>query len=82
MTEGKMLTVRLDPDLEKEIEKISKIEGISKSRLIRESIKEYIKNYNKPTLYDAGKDMFGKYELEDNKLSLHSEKLLRDHFKK
>ena len=69
MTEGKLLTVRLDPSLEKEIEKISKIEGISKSRLIRRSIKDL-------------KDMFGKYELEDNRFSLHSEKLLRDHFNK
>ena len=76
-----MLTVRLEQSLEMEIEKISKIEGISKSKLIRKSIKAYLNKYKKPSLFEVGKDMFGKYELEDNKLSLNSENLLRDHFK-
>ena len=40
-------------------------------------------NKSKTTsLFDTGKNMFGKYELEDNKLSLKSEDILRKYFKK
>ena len=76
-----MLTIRLDNDLEIEIERMAKLEGISKSKFVRRSIIEYIKRYNKPTLYQVGKDMFGKYKTDDNKLSITCEKILRNHFK-
>ena len=76
-----MLTIRLENDLENEIERMAKLEGISKSKFVRRSIIEYIKRYNKPTLYQVGKDMFDKYNINDDKLSIRSEKILRNHFK-
>ena len=39
-----MLTIRLEGELEREIEKISKSEGISKSEFIRKTIREDLKN--------------------------------------
>jgi len=76
-----MLTLRLDKNTEQEIEKLSKSEGISKSELIRKSINEYLLSRKKPSLYEAGKDLFDKYSFDNENLSVDSEKILRKYFK-
>ncbi len=77
-----MLTLRLDKNIEQEIEKVSKSEGISKSELIRKSINEYLLNRKKTSLYGEGKVLFGKYSFDNENLSVDSEKILRKHFKR
>lgn len=76
-----MLTLRLDKNIEQEIAKLSKTEGISKSELIRKSINEYLLSHKKPSLYEAGKDLFGKYSIDNENLSVDSEEILRKRFK-
>lgn len=77
-----MLTLRLDKSTESEIEKMSRIQGISKSDLLRKCIKEYILNHKKPSLSEAGRKIFGKYSFKNKNLSVDSEKILRKHFQK
>ena len=75
-----MITLRLDPEMEKQVELYSKIKGISKSELVRESICEYLDTRLKPSLFEAGKEYFEKYELDDEDLSNNSEDILRRRF--
>jgi len=65
-----MLTVRLSEDLEKEIERIATEEKATKSQVIKNALKEYIKKrkLNK-TPYELGKDLFGKFEFDEESLS-------------
>ena len=65
-----MLTVRLPEDLEKEIERIATEEKATKSQVIKNALKEYIKKrkINK-TPYELGKDLFGKFEFDEETLS-------------
>jgi metal-responsive CopG/Arc/MetJ family transcriptional regulator len=77
-----MLTIRLEEELEREIEKISKSEGISKSEFIRRTIREYLRNRKEPDMYEVGKEMFNKYSFADKNLSVNTEKILKDHFRK
>lgn len=77
-----MLTLRLDEELEREIENISNAEGLSKSEFIRKTVREYIKNRKKASVYDVGKEMFNKYSFADKNFSINSETILREHFRK
>ena len=56
------ISVRLDDDLEHDLESVALRTGHSKSYIIKESLKEYLaKQKPQPTAYDLGKDLFGKY---------------------
>ncbi len=57
-----MLTVKLDPALEVEIEKAAALAGTSKSEFVRRAVKNVLRkpNKRKPTPYELGKDLFGK----------------------
>ncbi len=64
-----MLTVRLDNELEIEIKNVAKNMHISKSELVRRSLIEFVKNTPKPSPWQLGKELFGKYESENSNLS-------------
>jgi len=74
-----MLTVRLPEDLEKEIEKIAAEEKATKSQVIKNALKEYIKKkkINK-TPYELGKDLFGKFEFTEETLSKTYKKRVKE----
>lgn len=56
------ISVRLDDELEHDLESVALRTGQSKSHIIKQSLKEYLaKQKPQPTAYELGKDLFGKY---------------------
>jgi len=73
-----MITVRLNPELAKKLEITAKQLGMTKSELIRRSVEEYLKNIEaKPSPWELGKDIFGKYASGKGSLSQDRKKILR-----
>lgn len=73
-----MMTLRIDEDLEKKIERASINLGISKSELLRRSVQEFIAGMSKPDPWDVGKDLFGKYRSGRHDLSTNRKTIIRD----
>ncbi|MAT95613.1 MAG: CopG family transcriptional regulator [Anaerolineaceae bacterium] len=73
-----MITVRLDPQLEQTINELARHLGVSKSELIRRSIAEYVDKLEKPSAWELGKDVFGKYASENRDLAKDRKKLVKD----
>ena len=72
-----MITLRLDPELEQNVQNTAKILGVTKSELIRKSISEYIKKIVHPSPWDIGKEYFGKYSSGQESLSTDRKTLLK-----
>jgi hypothetical protein len=72
-----MLTVRLDNELEIEIKNVAKNMHISKSELVRKSVVEFIKQVDKPSPWQLGKEVFGKYASDNSTLAEDRKKLVR-----
>ena len=73
-----MITLRLDPKLEKTINDVAHRLGVSKSELIRKSLTEYIDKLEKPSPWELGNDIFGKYSSGQNNLSTDRKTLLKE----
>jgi len=55
------VSVRLDPDLEQQLARVSEQTGVSKSQIIKQSLIAYLQVAAKPqTPYELGKDLFGR----------------------
>lgn len=53
------ISVRLDDDLEHDLESVALRTGQSKSAIIKQSLKEYLaRQQPAPTAYELGKDLF------------------------
>lgn len=76
-----MITLRLDPKLEQNINTIARQMGVSKSELIRKSITEFIGKLDKPTPWELGSDIFGKYASDSDNLSSDRKKLVKQKVK-
>ncbi len=76
-----MITLRLNSELEKRIENISKTTGITKSELIRKSVIEYIDKIQNKDAWELGKDLFGKHKSGRNDLSTSAKSIFRDKLK-
>ncbi|MBL1259870.1 MAG: CopG family transcriptional regulator [Thiotrichaceae bacterium] len=72
-----MITLRLDPKLEKNINDTAHRLGLSKSELIRKSVTEYIDRLEKPSPWELGSDIFGKYASGQDNLSKDRKALLK-----
>ena len=72
-----MITLRLDPKLEQTIKNVAGQMGVSKSELVRKSITEFIRNLDKPTPWELGNDIFGKYESTSESLSRDRKMLVK-----
>ena len=56
------ISIRLDDELEKGLELLSRQTGLSKSRIIKESLRQYLESRIQPkTPYELGEDLFGRY---------------------
>jgi len=73
-----MITLRLNPELEKTINDTAHRLGLSKSELIRKSVTEYIVKLEKPSAWELGNDIFGKYASGQNNLSKDRKALLKE----
>lgn len=76
-----MITLRLDPKLEQTINNIAHQMGVSKSELIRKSIIEFIGNLDKPSPWELGSEIFGKYASTQESLSRDRKMLIKDKIK-
>ena len=76
-----MITLRLDPQLENNIQRSAKLLGISKSELIRNSVTEYLSKLSKPNPWELGKGYFGKYASGQTNLSADRKLLLKKRIK-
>lgn len=72
-----MITLRLDQELENNIKNVAINMGISKSELIRKSIAEFMKNIEKPTPWELGNELFGRYASNVTNLSQDRKSLIK-----
>lgn len=73
-----MITLRLDPNLEKEINTVAKNLGLTKSDLIRKSLIEYLGKIENPNAWELGKDFFGRYSSGLKNLSVDRKTILKE----
>lgn len=73
-----MITLRLDSTLEQAVNNAAKTLGLTKSDLIRKSILEYLGKLGKQNAWEAGQDLFGKYNSGRNDLSADRKKIIKD----
>jgi RHH-type transcriptional regulator, rel operon repressor / antitoxin RelB len=73
-----MITLRLDPNLEKEISTVAKNLGLTKSDLIRKSLIEYLGKLESRNAWESGKDLFGRYSSGLKNLSVDRKTILKE----
>jgi RHH-type rel operon transcriptional repressor/antitoxin RelB len=76
-----MLAVRLSEDLEKKIERAAEYRQTTKTEIVKEALQHYFKqhaSYNKPTPYELGQNLFGKYSSGKSDKSETYKKSLKD----
>jgi RHH-type transcriptional regulator, rel operon repressor / antitoxin RelB len=78
VSEVDMITLRLDPKLEQTVNNIAQQMGVTKSELIRRSIAEYIDKLEKPSAWELGQDVFGKYASENKNLARDRKELVKE----
>ena len=72
-----MITLRLDPKIEQNVQNTAKILGITKSELIRKSIVDYLTKLSKSSPWELGENYFGKYSSGQDNLSTDRKLLLK-----
>lgn len=73
-----MLTIRLDKEMEKDIDHLAKQANKTKSEFVRECLAEYIVSYEKPGAWELGENIFGKHSSGEGNLSKDRKSLLSD----
>jgi len=73
-----MITLRLDPKLEQQVNYTAKHLGLSKSEFIRKSLVYYIETLGTKSAWESGQDLFGKYASGLKELSSNRKELLKD----
>ena len=73
-----MITLRLDFELEQNINNIAQKMGLTKSELIRKSIIAFIEKREKSSPWELGNDLFGKYSSDKSNLSLDRKALAKE----
>lgn len=73
-----MITLRLDPKLEQEVNSTAKNLGLSKSELIRKCISDYLGKVKQPNAWEAGSDLFGRYASGREDLSTNRKNLIKE----
>jgi len=72
-----MITLRLDPQLEQSIVNMAHQMGLTKSEMIRICIKQFIKKQEKPSAWELGSNLFGRYSSGQTNLSSNRKQLLK-----
>jgi len=74
-----MMTIRLNQPEELRLARACEILKISKSELIRRGINKIIdEELSKPTPWEAGKDLFGKYDSGNKDLATNRKQIIRE----
>ena len=69
-----MISLRLDEEMEKRLEKQCRALGMSKSELVRQSVHTFLDNLEQATPYELGRDLFGAFSSGDGTLSSQKRK--------
>lgn len=72
-----MITLRLNSRLEQAVNITAKNLGLTKSELIRKSIKEYLNNVKQPSPWESGQKLFGRYSSGLGDLSSKRKEILK-----
>lgn len=72
-----MITLRLDQQLEQEIQNAASMLGVTKSEFIRKSITAYLAAQNAPTPWDIGESLFGRHASGKDNLSTDRKALIK-----
>jgi len=76
------VTVRLDEDTEAKLRRLLKQKGGTVSAFVRAAIAEKLdREAKKPTPYELGKHLFGRYSSDRDDLAENSEAILREMFR-
>jgi len=73
-----MITLRLDPKTEQDVNNTAKNLGITKSELIRKSILEYLSKLDTANAWEVGQGLFGKYASGLNNLSSERKEIVKE----
>jgi RHH-type transcriptional regulator, rel operon repressor / antitoxin RelB len=74
-----MISLRLPAELEVKINSLARVEGRSRSEIVKESIVEYIERHTEMlTPYELGKDLFGKSGSGKGDLSINRKAHLKN----
>jgi len=73
-----MITLRLDSELEKNINTLAHQMGVSKSELIRKSITTFIEKVEHPSAWELGSKLFGKYASGQDNLSQDRKAIVKE----
>jgi len=72
-------SVRLDEATERELRSIAEAEGLTKSELVRQSVRQYLAARRQHrTAWEIGKDLFGQEASGRSDLSVSGESILRE----
>ena len=73
------ITVRFDAETERALTRAAKDQGLSKSELIRQSVRDYLDRTGDSRLaWELGKDVFGKFGSGRSDLSTKHEEIIRE----
>lgn len=76
---GFMISLRLPPELERELNILSKESGKTRTDIVKESLVSYISKFsNEKSSYELGKDLFGTNNFEDGNLSINRKAILKE----
>lgn len=73
-----MITLRLDSELEQNINNVAHQMGVTKSELIRRSIVAFIEKLEQPSPWELGSDLFGKHASGKDNLSQDRKALIKE----
>ena len=73
-----MITLRLEPKLEQRINRAAENLGMTRSELIRQSIKGYLGEIGEQNAWQLGQDLFGQCSSGRGNLSTDRKKLIKD----
>lgn len=76
-----MITLRLDPKLDRIVSNTAKNLGLTKSDLVRRSLVEYISKLSESDAWETGQDLFGRYASGKDDLSSNRKALLKEKIK-
>ncbi len=76
-----MITLRLDPALEQQVNLTAQNLGMTRSEFVRKSIVSYLQTQESKSAWEIGQSLFGKYSSGQTNLSSDRKEILKDRVK-
>jgi RHH-type transcriptional regulator, rel operon repressor / antitoxin RelB len=72
------ISLRLSRKLEEALALAARGAGISKSEFVRRCLEQRLEGERRPSFYEAGKDLFGRYSSGRNELARNSKRIVKE----